>query len=72
MTTCKNKLCSIVKTAQKEPVFIKRHGNTCGVILGFKDEDDALDWKLENDPRFLKLIENRRKEKTVDFPELHE
>ncbi len=71
VTTCKNKLCGLMKKAQREPVFIKRHGHTCGVILGFENEDDALDWQLENDPRFLKAIEKRRSEKSTPFSELY-
>ncbi len=71
VTTCKNELCGLMKKAQKEPVFIKRHGHTCGVILGFENEDDALDWQLENDPRFLKAIEKRRNEKSTLFSELY-
>ena len=71
VTTCKNELCGLMKKAQREPVFIKRHGHTCGVILGFKNEDDALDWQLENDPRFLNAIEKRRTEKSVSFKELY-
>jgi len=72
MTTCKNELCGLMKKAQKEPIFIKRHGNTCGVILGFKNEDDALDWQLENDPRFLKAIAKRRKGKSIPFAEVYD
>ncbi len=71
VTTCKNELCGLMKKAQREPVFIKRHGHTCGVILGFENEDDALDWQLENDPRFLNAIEKRRNEKSTSFSELY-
>jgi len=72
VTTCKNELCGLMKKARKEPIFVKRHGHTCGVLIGFRSDDEALEWQFENDPRFLKAMDSRRKEKTVPFVELHE
>ena len=40
--------------------MILRHGKPARVLTGFKDEDDRLDYKLENDPRFLDRIEAAR------------
>jgi hypothetical protein len=31
------------------------------VLIGFESEDDWLDYRLENDPRFLRRIEGTRK-----------
>lgn len=46
--------------AEKDEVMILRHGKPARVLTGFKDEDDRLDYKLENDPRFLDRIEAAR------------
>ncbi len=32
-----------------------------GVLIGFKSEDDWLEYRLQNDPRFLSRIESARK-----------
>ena len=31
-----------------------------GILLGFESEEDWFDWRLENDPRFLKRMEKAR------------
>jgi hypothetical protein len=31
-----------------------------GVLIGFKSEDDWFEYRLENDPRFLRRIEKAR------------
>ena len=30
------------------------------VLIGFKSEDDGFDYRLENDPRFLRRVETAR------------
>ena len=52
---------SISRMAESEDVVITRHGKPAGVLIGFKSEDDWFEYKLENDPRFLKRIEAARK-----------
>jgi hypothetical protein len=37
-----------------------RHGKPAGVFIGFESEDDWLEYRLENDPRFLKRIAKAR------------
>jgi hypothetical protein len=39
---------------------ITRDGNPAGVLIGFESEEDWFDYRLENDPRFLKRIESAR------------
>ena len=46
--------------AEKDEVVILHHGKPDGILIGFKDEDDWFDYKLENDPRFLDRIEAAR------------
>ena len=46
--------------AGEEQIVITRHGKPAGVLTGFATEDDWFDFQLENDPRFLKKIEESR------------
>ena len=40
----------------EDRIVITKHGRPAGVLIGFRDEDDWFEYKLENDPRFLKRI----------------
>lgn len=35
-------------------------GKPAGVLIGFRAEDDWFDYRLENDPRLLRRIEQAR------------
>jgi len=39
---------------------ITRNGKPAGLLIGFASEDDWLGYRLENDPRFLRRIEQAR------------
>lgn len=41
-------------------IVITRHGKPAGGLIGFESEDDWLEYRLENDPRFLKRIPKAR------------
>ena len=45
---------------ENEVVVITRRGKPAGVLIGFKSEDDWLDYRLQNDPRFLANVETDR------------
>jgi prevent-host-death family protein len=45
-----------LKEAAAREIVITRHGKPAGVLIGFQSEDDWLEYRLENDPRFLKRI----------------
>ena len=62
MTEAKNDVCSIIREAEKDEVFITRHGKPAAVVIGFRDEDAWLDYKIEHDERFLRRIARARKE----------
>jgi len=49
-----------LKEAAAQEIVITRHGKPAGVLIGFESEDDWLDYRLENDPRFLKRIAKAR------------
>lgn len=61
LSEVKDDLSKFLRIAEKEEVVITRHGKPAGVLIGFEDEDDWFDYRLENDPRFLKRIEQARR-----------
>ena len=46
--------------AAKDEVLITRHGKPAAILIGFADEDDWFDYRLEHDERFLKRIAQSR------------
>ena len=42
-------------------IVITRHGKPAGVLIGFESEDDWFEYRLENDPRFLRRIAKARR-----------
>jgi prevent-host-death family protein len=60
LSEIKDHLSEYLRLAEKEQIVITRHGRPAGVLVGFKTEDDWFDYKLENDPRFLKRIASAR------------
>ena len=59
----KTQLSSLLKTAETEEVLITRHGRPAGVLIGFADENDYFDYRLESDPRFQARIARSREQK---------
>ena len=51
----KDQLPTLMKSST--PVIVTRHGKPAGVIIGFATEADFEDWKIENDPRFRRLMD---------------
>ena len=62
MTEAKNDICSVIREAEKEEVLITRHGKPAAMVIGFRDEDDWFDYKIEHDERFLRKIAKAREE----------
>lgn len=60
LSEVKDDLSRFLRLAEKEEVVITRHGKPAGVLIGFEDEEDWFEYRLENDPRFLKRIEQTR------------
>lgn len=46
--------------AETQEIVITRYGKPAGVLIGFESEDDWFDYRLENDPRFMRRIEQAR------------
>ena len=62
MTEAKNDICSIIREAEKDEVLLTRHGKPAAIVIGFRDEDEWFDYKLEHDERFLRRIAEARRE----------
>ena len=60
LTEVKDDLSRFLRLAAREEIVITRHGKPAGVLVGFASEDDWFDYRLENDPRFLRRIEQAR------------
>ena len=60
LSEVKDGLSRYLHLAEDEPIIITRHGKPAGVLIGFKDEDDWFDFRIENDERFLKRITQAR------------
>lgn len=60
LSEVKDDLSKYLRLAGKEEIVITRHGKAAGVLIGFKSEDEWFDYRLENDPRFLRRIEKAR------------
>ena len=61
LSEIKDDLSRFLHEAEKQEIVITRHGKPAGVLIGFESEDDWFEYKLENDPRFLRRIEQARK-----------
>jgi prevent-host-death family protein len=60
LSEIKDDLSRYLREAETEEIVITRHGKPAGVLIGFESEDDWFDYRLENDPRFLRRIEEAR------------
>ena len=56
LSEIKDDLSRFLRQAEKEDIVVTRHGKPAGLLVGFATEDDWLDYRLENDPRFLARI----------------
>ena len=58
-----------VKASQKNRVVVTRHGAPTALIIGV----EGSDWEtlaLQTNPSFWRLVEDRRKDKTVSLDEM--
>jgi prevent-host-death family protein len=60
LSQVKDDLSRFLRMAEKEEVVITRHGKPAGLLIGFASEDAWFEYKLQNDPRFLKRVEAAR------------
>ncbi|HJS90371.1 MAG TPA: type II toxin-antitoxin system Phd/YefM family antitoxin [Steroidobacteraceae bacterium] len=60
LSEVKDDLSRFLREAEKQEIVITRHGKPAGVLIGFESEDQWFEYRLENDPRFLRRIEAAR------------
>lgn len=60
LSEVKDDFSRFLRLAESEDVIITKHGRPAGLLIGFKTEDDWVDYRLEHDPRFLRRIEAAR------------
>ncbi len=74
LSEVKDDLSHILHEAEKKEIVITRHGKPAGVLIGFSSEDDWFEYRLENDPRFLKRVTRARTDiisgKGIKFEEI--
>jgi prevent-host-death family protein len=56
----KDDLSRYLRLAEDRDIIITRHGRPAGVLIGFENEDDWFDYRLEHDPRFLRKVSEAR------------
>lgn len=56
----KERFSRYLRIAETEEVVITRNGKPAGVLVGFSDEEEWFEYRLEHDPRFLSRVENAR------------
>ena len=62
LSEVRDDLPKYLRIAEDEDVLITQDGKPAGVLIGLRSEDDWLDYQLENDPRFLRRVEEARQE----------
>jgi prevent-host-death family protein len=60
LSEIKDELSRYLREAETQEIVITRHGKPAGVLIGFESEEDWFEYRLENDPRFLRRIERAR------------
>jgi prevent-host-death family protein len=60
LSEIKDDLSRFLREAETQEIVITRRGKPAGVLIGFQSEDDGFEYRLENDPRFLRRVEQAR------------
>ena len=56
----KDDLSRFLRLAESQEILITRHGKPAGVLIGFENEDDWFDYRLEHHPEFLRRVAGAR------------
>jgi prevent-host-death family protein len=60
LSEVKDDFSKYLRLAEDEQVVITRHGRAAGVLIGFRDDEEWFEYRLESDPRFLKRVNAAR------------
>jgi prevent-host-death family protein len=56
----KDDLSRFLRLAESEEIVITRHGTPAGLLIGFQNEEDWIDYRLEHHPEFLQRVAEAR------------
>lgn len=56
----KDDLSRFLRLAESEEIVITRHGKPAGLLIGFQNEEDWIDYRLEHHPEFLQRVAEAR------------
>jgi len=56
----KDDLSRYLRLAADGEIVITRHGKAAGVLIGFHDEDDWFEYRLQHHPEFLRRVSEAR------------
>ena len=60
LSEIKDDLSRFLREAETQEIVITRHGKPAGVLIGFESDDEWFEYRLQNDPRFLRRVEQAR------------
>ncbi|MGH6702287.1 MAG: type II toxin-antitoxin system Phd/YefM family antitoxin [Bradyrhizobium sp.] len=60
LSEIKDDLSRYLREAETQEIVITRHGKPAGILIGFESEEDWFEYRLENDSRFMRRIEQAR------------
>lgn len=60
LSEVKDDLSHLLREAAKQDIVITRPGKPADVLIGLESEDDWFEYRLQNDPRFLRRVEDAR------------
>jgi prevent-host-death family protein len=60
LSEVKDDLSRYLREAETQEIVITRHGKPAGVLIGFESAEGWFEYRLENDPRFLRRVEQAR------------
>ena len=61
LSEIKQDVSRFLREADGREIIITRNGKPAGLLIGFASEDDWVDYRVENERRFLRRIEQARK-----------
>ncbi len=62
LSEMKDNLSAFVKKSARQDIVITSHGRHVAVLTGFADEEDYVEYRLVNDPRFSEVVRRSRQE----------
>lgn len=58
----KDDLSRFLRMAETQEIVITRHGKPAGLLIGFENEEDWFDYRLEHHPEFLRRVAEAREQ----------